>query len=130
MAEAAPVDSETGKHTRSQDLPESKKDIGPSLVETTIPIPDFLSTDWSYDECLAGVSSPDVDTVFGVEKSDSSTQYDYQFATHGIFSAILSFWDTWSGNAVTSYAWQKEDFTCHPYSIQISSAAFLSSPEA
>ncbi len=81
------------------------------LQKTTI---EGLTTDWSYDECVAGVSSPNTDTVFDVEKSDSSTQYDYQFATHGNSSGILSFWDTWNVNAVTSYAWQKEGFTCKP----------------
>jgi len=32
-----------------------------------------LSTDWSYDECVASVSSPNVDTVIPVEKSDNSS---------------------------------------------------------
>jgi len=39
------------------------------LQKTTI---EGLSTDWSYDECVAGVSSPNVDTVITVEKNDNS----------------------------------------------------------
>ena len=38
-----------------------------------------LSTDWSYDECLTGISRPNVDTVIPVEKSDNSSQFDYRF---------------------------------------------------
>ena len=74
------------------------------LQKTTI---EGLSTDWSYDECLTGVSRPNVDTVSPVEKSDNSSQFDYQFATQGDTSGSLSFWDSWNGNAVTSDEWQK-----------------------
>ena len=81
------------------------------LQKTTI---EGLSTDWSYDECVAGVSSPNVDTVIPVEKSDNSSQFDYQFATQGDTSGSLSFWDTWNGNAVTSDDWQKDGFVCKP----------------
>jgi hypothetical protein len=81
------------------------------LQKTTI---DGLSTDWSFDECVAGVSSPNVDTVIPVEKSDNSYQFDYQFATQGDTSGSLSFWDTWNGNAVTSDDWQKDGFVCKP----------------
>ncbi|MDC1215571.1 hypothetical protein N8152_01955 [bacterium] len=81
------------------------------LQKTTI---DGLSTDWSFDECVAGVSSPNVDTVITVEKSDSSTQFDYRFATQGDTSGSLSFWDTWNGNAFTSDDWQKDGFVCKP----------------
>ena len=73
-----------------------------------------LSTDWSYDECLTGVSRPNVDTVIPVEKSDNSSQFDYRFATQGDTSGSLSFWDTWNGDAVTSDEWQKDEFVCKP----------------
>ena len=81
------------------------------LQKTTI---EGLSTDWSYDECLTGVSRPNVDTVIPVEKSDNSTQFDYRFATQGDTSGSLSFWDTWNGDAVTSDEWQKDEFVCKP----------------
>mmetsp|Transcript_760 Transcript_760/g.2548 ORF Transcript_760/g.2548 Transcript_760/m.2548 type:complete len:244 (-) Transcript_760:46-777(-) len=81
------------------------------LQKTTI---EGLSTDWSFDECVAGVSSPNVDTVIPVVKSDNSSQFDYQFATQGDSSGSLSFWDTWNGNAVTSGEWQKDGFVCKP----------------
>ena len=73
-----------------------------------------LSTDWSYDECLTGISRPNVDTVIPVEKSDNSSQFDYRFATQGDTSGSLSFWDTWNGDAVTSDEWQKDGFACKP----------------
>jgi hypothetical protein len=55
-----------------------------------------------------------VDTVIPVEKSDNSSQFDYQFATQGDTSGSLSFWDTWNGNVVTSDEWQKDGFVCKP----------------
>jgi hypothetical protein len=55
-----------------------------------------------------------VHTVITVEKSDSSTQFDYRFATQGDSSGSLSFWDTWNRNAVTSDEWQKDGFACKP----------------
>jgi len=73
-----------------------------------------LSTDWSYDECVASVSRPNTENVVTVEKSDNSSQFDYRFATQGDSSGSLSFWDTWNGNAVISDDWQKEGFVCKP----------------
>ena len=81
------------------------------LQKTTI---EGLSTDWSFDECVAGVSIPNVNNVITVEKGDNSSQFDYQFATQGDSSGSLSFWDTRNGNAVTSDEWQKDGFACKP----------------
>ena len=182
---------ENGKHTRSQDEPESKKDTGPSMVETAIPIPDFfydirstlplvgsshgvvrsltnflylitigifgatyvfyslpeqllseesvvtsewekvgyvckplqkltvggLSTEWTFDECIAATASPNTDTIIAVVKSDASTQFDYQFATQGDKSLVMSIHDDRLASSVlqeTSNAWSRVGFSCFP----------------
>ena len=73
-----------------------------------------LSTDWSYDECIASVSRPNTVNVVTVEKSDNSSQFDYRFATQGNSSGSISFWDVWNGNVFSSYEWQNEGFMCKP----------------
>ena len=45
-----------------------------------------LSTDWSFDECMSAVASPDAENVVSVQKSDGSTQFDYKFTSGGVIS--------------------------------------------
>jgi len=76
-----------------------------------------LSTDWSYDECFAGVSSPNTDNVISVVKSDGTTQFDYRFATYGDSSGVASFYDDRVASSVlqqTSDAWSRVGFSCFP----------------
>jgi hypothetical protein len=76
-----------------------------------------LSTDWSYDECVAGVSSPNVDTVIPVEKSDNSFQFDYRFAMQGDSSGVASFHEDRVASSVlqgTSDNWSRDGFSCYP----------------
>ena len=40
-----------------------------------------LSTDWSFDECVSAVTSPDAESVVSVQNSLRSRHFDYSFAT-------------------------------------------------
>ena len=76
-----------------------------------------LSTDWTYDECVSAVSSPNTDNVFNVTKSDLSSQFDYRFATQGDSSGVVSIHDDRVASSVlkaTSDAWSRDGFSCHP----------------
>ena len=107
MAEEAFEEPEKGKQTRSQDEPESKKDTGPSLVETAIPIPDFF-----YD---IRSTLPLVGSSHGVVRSLTNFLY---LITIGIFVATYVFYSLpaqlLSEESVVTSEWQKEGFTCKP----------------
>lgn len=98
---------EKGKQTRSQDEPESKKDTGPSLVETAIPIPDFF-----YD---IRSTLPLVASSHGVVRSLTNFLY---LITIGIFVATYVFYSLpaqlLSEESVVTSEWEKEGFTCKP----------------
>ena len=107
MAEEAFEEPEKGKQTRSQDEPESKKDTGPSLVETAIPIPDFF-----YD---IRSTLPLVGSSQGVVRSLTNFLY---LITIGIFVATYVFYSLpaqlLSEESVVTSEWEKEGFTCKP----------------
>ena len=108
MAEEAFEEPEKeGRQTRSQDEPESKKDNGPSLVETAIPIPDFF-----YD---IRSTLPLVGSSHGVVRSLTNFLY---LITIGIFVATYVFYSLpaqlLSEESVVTSEWQKEGFTCKP----------------
>ena len=87
---------ENGKHTRSQDEPESKKDTGPSLVETAIPIWHQVNTS------LLGSSH-------GVVRS-LLTNFLY-LITIGIFVATYAYYSlpaNLSEESVVTSEWRKE----------------------
>jgi len=74
-----------------------------------------LSTDWSFDECMSAVASPDAENVVSVQKSDRSTHFDYKFASDG----VVSFYDSRyaSSKVRTSDSkndWILEGHSCHP----------------
>jgi hypothetical protein len=76
-----------------------------------------LSTEWTFDECIAATASPNTDTIIAVVKSDASTQFDYQFATHGDSSLVLSIHDDRVASSVLqqlSDAWSRVGFSCFP----------------
>ena len=79
MEEALDV-PENGKDTRSRDVPETKKDIGPSFVETAIPIPDFF-----YD---IRSTLPLVGSSHGVVRSLTNFLY---LITIGIFVGTFAY---------------------------------------
>ena len=76
-----------------------------------------LSTDWTFDACIAATSSPNTDNIIAVVKSDASTQFDYQFATQGDSSLVMSIHDERVASSVlqeTSDAWNRDGFSCFP----------------
>ena len=202
MAEEALDVPENGKDTRSRDVPETKKDIGPSFVETAIPIPDFfydirsslplvgsspsvvrsltnvlylitigvfvasfayyslpaqllseesivtsewqkegydcmplqkttiegLSTDWTFDECVAGVSTANADNVKSVSKHLNDTHYDFEFADLGDGNTgIMSLYDIrYSSSVLQTLSvdedWYKDGYSCTSICQSIQSA--------
>ena len=42
-----------------------------------------MSTDWSFDECLANVNAPDTTNVKAATKHANVVQYYYDFASDG-----------------------------------------------
>ena len=53
-----------------------------------------LSTDWSFDECIANVNSPDTSNVKVATKHANVIHYDYNFATDGdLNKGAVSFYD-------------------------------------
>ena len=101
---------ENGKHARSQDEPESKKDTGPSLVETAIPIPDFF---YGIRATL-----PLLGSSHGVVRSLTNFLY---FITIGIFVATFAYYSLpqhLSEESVVTSEWRKEG---HVEQIDVSS---------
>ena len=107
MAEEALDVPENGKDTRSRDVPETKKDIGPSLVETAIPIPDFF-----YD---IRSSLPLVGSSPSVVRSLTNVLY---LITIGVFVASFAYYSLpaqlLSEESIVTSEWRKEGFTCKP----------------
>jgi len=70
-----------------------------------------------FDECIAATSSPNTDNIIAVVKSDASTQFDYQFATHGDSSLVMSTHDDRVASSVlqeASDAWSRVGFSSFP----------------
>jgi hypothetical protein len=74
-----------------------------------------MSTDWSFDECVSAVTSPGVENVVSVQKTDGSTYFDFKFASGGVVSFYDLRFETsvlQKSNAATD--WQRDGFSCHP----------------
>ena len=74
-----------------------------------------LSTQWSYDECVAGVSVADTANVAAVRKHHED-HFDFTFASGG----VISFYDDAYASSVlqkTTQAtddWKREGYSCYP----------------
>ena len=77
-----------------------------------------LSTDWSYDECIANVNTPDTSNVKAATKHANIIHYDYNFATDG--DSKVSFYDVAYASSVlqkTNQAtedWKRDGYSCYP----------------
>ena len=107
----AHADPEIGKHTLSEDEPESKQDTGPSLVETVVPIPDFF-----YD---IRSTLPLVGSSHGVVRSLTNVLY---LITVGIFVGTFAYYSLpaqlLSEESIVTSEWQKEGSACKPLQIE------------
>ena len=74
-----------------------------------------LSTQWSYDECVAGVSVADTANVAAVRKHHED-HFDFTFASGG----VISFYDDVYASSVlqkTTQAtddWKRDGYSCYP----------------
>ena len=74
-----------------------------------------LSTQWSYDECVAGVSVADTANVAAVRKHHED-HFDFTFASGG----VISFYDDAYASSVlqkTTQAtddWKRDGYSCYP----------------
>jgi len=74
-----------------------------------------FSTDWSYDECIAGISVADTSTVTAVRKHHED-HFNYTFVSGG----VISFYDDAYDSSVlqkTSAAtdeWKRDGYACYP----------------
>ena len=77
-----------------------------------------FSTDWGYDECVAGVVPPSADSVNAATKHLDATHFDYEFASDGDANkGVVSFYDTRYDSSVlqlATNAWEREDYSCFP----------------
>ena len=79
-----------------------------------------LSTDWSFDECIANVNAPDTSNVKAATKHANVIHYDYNFATDG--DSKVSFYDVAYASSVlqkTNQAtedWKRDGYSCYPES--------------
>ena len=80
-------------------------------------IHDF-STDWGYDECVAGIVPPSADSVNAATKHLDATHFDYEFASDGDANkGVVSFYDTRYDASVlqlATNAWESEGYSCFP----------------
>jgi len=80
-----------------------------------------LSTDWSFDECLANVIAPDTTNVKAATKHANAVHYDYNFATDGDSNkGVVSVYDIAYATSVlqkTTQAtedWKRDGYSCYP----------------
>ena len=77
-----------------------------------------FSTDWGYDECVAGIVPPSADSVNAATKHLAATHFDYEFASDGDANkGVVSFYDTRYDSSVlqlATNAWQRDGYSCFP----------------
>ncbi|ACO68251.1 hypothetical protein MICPUN_64982 [Micromonas commoda] len=80
-----------------------------------------LSTDWSFDECLANVKPPDTTNVKAATKHANNVHYDYDFASDGDSNkGVISFYDERYASSVlqktnqASEDWKRDGYSCYP----------------
>jgi hypothetical protein len=72
-----------------------------------------LSTDWGFDECVAGVSSPNVDTVIPARKQ-TDTHFDYTFVSGGVISFYDDAYDSSVLQTSGTSDWTRDGYACYP----------------
>mmetsp|Transcript_12214 Transcript_12214/g.49033 ORF Transcript_12214/g.49033 Transcript_12214/m.49033 type:complete len:440 (-) Transcript_12214:352-1671(-) len=80
-----------------------------------------LSTDWSFDECLANVIAPDTTNVNAATKHANVVHYDYNFASDGDSNkGVVSVYDVAYASSVlqktnqASDDWKRDGYSCYP----------------
>ncbi len=80
-----------------------------------------LSTDWSFEECIANVNAPDTSNVKAATKHANAVHYEYNFATDGDSNkGVISFYDIAYATSVlqkTNQAtedWKRDGYSCYP----------------
>ena len=80
-----------------------------------------MSTDWSFEECIANVIAPDTTNVKAATKHANVIHYDYNFGSDGDSNkGVVSFYDVAYASSVlqkTNQAtedWKRDGYSCYP----------------
>jgi len=80
-----------------------------------------LSTDWSFEECIANVNAPDTSNVKAATKHANVIHYDYNFGSDGDSNkGAVSFYDIAYDSSVLQKTnqvtndWKRDGYSCYP----------------